>query len=115
MDKTKLLNSLNSRRNSWNECLKSSYESFIRHQEGVKLLTDIIAEVESDREDEMFGIQDILSGMKTYCELFQGKCENCFFNITKQINSDLEDYAICKCAYDMIKRNVIETKNKETL
>jgi hypothetical protein len=54
----------------------------------------------------MFGIQDILNGMKFYCELFQGKCENCFFNITKQINSDLEAYDICKCAMKLIENRV---------
>ena len=55
-----------------------------------------------------WGIQDILNGMKQYCELFQGKCENCFFNITKQINTKAEAYDIYKCAYDMIKHNVTE-------
>ena len=101
MDKNKLLNSLYHKRTNWNECLKSSYETFIRNQEGVKLLTDIIEEIESNKEDEMFGIQDILNGMKSYCELFQGKCENCFFNVTYK---DYHQEHVL-CAYDMIKRN----------
>ena len=106
MDKNKLLDSLKARRNTCELYAKSYWEKHIVEKEGAKLLEDIIEEVEANREDEMFGIQDILNEMKSYCELFQGKCENCFFNITKQINSDLKDYDIVKCAYDLIKHNV---------
>lgn len=115
MDKNKLLNSLKAQRNAWNESLVNAMKENIKSEASVKILENVIAEVEANREDDMFGIQDILDGMKTYCELFQGKCENCFFNITKQINPKAEAYDICMCAYDMIKHNVTETKNKETL
>lgn len=113
MDKNKLLNSLKAQRNAWNESLVKTMKEHIKSEASVKILENVIAEVEENKEDVMLGIQDILDGMERYCELFQCKCENCFFNITKQINSDLEDYGICKCAYDMIKHNVTETKNKE--
>jgi hypothetical protein len=102
MNKTKLLNSLNGRLENWKECRQSSYVNYIRHTEGVELLTDIIKEIESNREDEMWGIQDILNRMKQYCELFQGKCETCFFNVTYK---DYHQEHVL-CAYESIKHNV---------
>ena len=106
MDKNKLLDSLKAKRNTWELDTKSYWEGYIASKEGTKLLEDIIEEIEANKEDEMWCIQDILSGMKQYCELFQGKCENCFFNITNQINKSNEDYVNCICAYELIKQNV---------
>ena len=107
MDKNKLLDSLKVRRNTWELDTKSYWEGYIASKEGTKLLEDIIEEIETNREDEMWGIQDILNGMKRYCELFQGKCENCFFHIKyPEISKSI-------CVYDYVKRNVKNTKNKE--
>lgn len=100
MDKKELLTNLKNRRIAWNESLINSMKENVKSEASLNILNDIIAEVEADREDDMFGIQDILSGMKTYCELFQGKCENCFFHIKyPEISKSI-------CVYDYVKRNV---------
>ena len=113
MDKKKLLNSLYHKRTNWNESLKSSYETFIRNQEGVKLLTDIITEIENNEEDkfeELPTMATIINGMGTYCNMFNGKCSKCYFNIANQLNPYDDNIRINEtniyCAFDMIKKNV---------
>lgn len=102
MNKNKLLDSLKAKRNTWELDTKSYWEGYIASKEGTKVLEDIIEEIEANEEDEMWGIQDILNGMKQYCELFQGKCENCFFNVTYKDYH--QDHVLC--AYELIKQNV---------
>ena len=63
MDKNKLLNNLKAQRNAWNESLVNAMKENIKSEASIKILENVIAEVEANREDEIFGIQDILYGM----------------------------------------------------
>lgn len=101
-DKNKLIASLNAKKHEKDGMAVEAMNQSTINRAIANEIQEIIDEVEADREDDMFGIQDILSGMKTYCELFQGKCENCFFNVTYK---DYHQEHVL-CAYDMIKHNV---------
>lgn len=104
-NKNKLIASLNAKKHEKEGMALEAMNQCTINRAIANEIQEIIDEVEADREDDMFGIQDILSEMKTYCELFQGKCENCFFHIKyPEISKSI-------CVYDYVKRNVKDKGN----
>lgn len=82
MDKNKLLNNLKARRDAWNESLINTMKENIKSEASLKILNDIIAEIEDAEEEkkpDFLSLDDIVKGMKDYCELFNGRCKDCYF------------------------------------
>lgn len=109
MDKNKLLNNLKSRRDAWNESLINTMKENIKSIASVKILEDIIAEVEEDKKPDFLSLDEIVKGMKDYCELVYKNadgtcnCKKCPFAIW--VTS-----ALRQCVKDTIEENINKAK-----
>jgi hypothetical protein len=105
MDKDKLLNTLRARRNAWNESLINTMKENIKSEASLKILNDIIAEVEDDNNPDLLSLDNIVRYINDYCEIIyrdsdgNPKCEKCPFAIQLTEHTS-------KCMKDEIKKNI---------
>lgn len=109
MDKNKLLNNLKARRDAWNESLINTMKENIKTEASLKILDDIIAEVEDEKKPDFLSLDDIVKGMQDYCDLVyhysdgEPKCTECPFH---HHISDRQNY----CMIEVIESNIANNK-----
>ena len=109
MDKNKLLNNLKARRDAWNESLINTMKENIKTEASLKILDDIIAEVEDEKKPDFLSLDEIVEGMHDYCELVyhysdgEPKCNACPFH---HHISDRQNY----CMIEVIEANIANNK-----
>lgn len=109
MDKNKLLNSLKAQRNAWNESLANTMKEHIKSEASVKILENVIAEVEEDKNPDFFSLNDIVKSMKDYCEIVyhysdgEPKCDECPFSLQKLLGVE-------ECMMKLIESNIANNK-----
>jgi hypothetical protein len=109
MDKNKLLNNLKSRRDAWNESLINTMKENIKTEASLKILDDIIAEVEDEKKPDFLSLDDIVKGMKDYCEIVyhysdgEPKCDECPFSLQKLLGVE-------ECMMKLIESNIANNK-----
>lgn len=108
MDKKELLTNLKDKRNAWNQSLINTMKENIKTEASLKILNDIIAEVEDAEEEEkpdFLSLDEIVKGMKDYCDLVYrySECNGCPFH---HHISDKQNY----CLIEVIEANVANNK-----
>lgn len=109
MDKNKLLNSLKAQRNAWNESLVNAMKENIKSEASIKILENVIAEVEEDKNPDFLSLDDIVKGMKDYCEIVyhhsdgEPKCDECPFSLQKLLGVE-------ECMMKLIESNIANNK-----
>lgn len=109
MDKNKLLNSLKAQRNAWNESLVNTMKEHIKSEASIKILENVIAEVEEDKNPDFLSIDDIVKGMEDYCELVYKKADGTY-NCKKCPFSIWVTSALRQCMKDTIEENMNKAK-----
>lgn len=101
-----LLNELKSKRDFWNNSLIESMKEHIQSEASIKILDDIIAEVEfQSRTRPLLSLNDIVQGMRDYCEIVyhhsdgEPKCEECPFSLQKLLGVE-------ECMMKLIEQNI---------
>lgn len=109
MDKNKLLNNLKARRDAWNESLINTMKENIKTEASLKILDDIIAEVEEDKKPDFLSLDDIVKGMQDYCDLVyhysdgEPKCTECPFSLQKLLGVE-------ECMLKLIEANLAKNQ-----
>ena len=107
--KIKLSNIIQTKRNECGKIVREAEEEVLRVQGALKVLQDLETEIENEKEDDLPAIGKIINGMGTYCNLFNGKCSVCYFNVSKRIKSNKGKIY---CAFNMIKTNLEDPELK---
>lgn len=111
MDKNKLLNNLKARRDAWNESLVNAMKENIKSEASIKILENVIAEVEDEKKPDFLSLDEIVRGMRDYCEIVykdscgNPNCKECPFAIF--ITDDTR-----QCMMKTIEQNI--TKDKKS-
>lgn len=112
MDKKELLANLKDRRNAWNQSLINTMKENIKSEASLKILNDIIAEVEDAEEEkkpDFLSLDEIVKGMGDYCELVyhysdgEPKCDECPFSLQKLLGVE-------ECMLKLIEANLAKNQ-----
>ena len=110
MDKNKLLNSLRAQRNAWNESLVNTMKEHIKSEASIKILENVIAEVEEDKKPDFLSLDDIVKSMNDYCELVYKNADGTC-NCKKCPFSTWVTNTLRQCMKDAIEENVNKAKS----
>lgn len=109
MDKKELLTNLKNRRIAWNESLINTMKENIKTEASLKILDDIIAEVEDEKKPDFLSLDEIVEGMQDYCDLVyrysdgEPKCNECPFSLQKLLGVE-------ECMMKLIESNIANNK-----
>ena len=101
--KIKVLNSIRSRINTWKKIYEEAYKELIKAEATIKILQDVEEEIEFNKEyDDVCGMDAVVQIAHVYCDLFNGKCKDCYFFIDKTK----------QCAMKIIEKKLNDFKEK---